>query len=77
MKPENQNLTNSDIRFHHALVPFGGGGFKRFAHSAGLGSMVEAFADDGSQNGRDGFNQGPESRRGVCTCWEDTTTWKC
>ena len=24
-----QNLTEFDFRFHHALLPFGGGGFKR------------------------------------------------
>ena len=30
-----QNLTDFDIRFHHALLPFGGGGFNRSAHSAG------------------------------------------
>ena len=30
-----QNLKDFDIRFHHALLPFGGGGFKRSAHSAG------------------------------------------
>ena len=29
-----QNLTDFDIRSHHALLPFGGGGFNRSAHSA-------------------------------------------
>ena len=34
---QNAEVCKLSFRFHHAMLPFGGGGFNRFAHSAGPG----------------------------------------